>query len=267
MDPSTQEAVSGTSRREGRFDGRVALVTGAGSGIGQAVARALSAEGASVALAGRTHSRLESTAASLPAGRTLVVPFRHEDPELAQAAVERVIEVFGRLDILVNNAGEYSAGTAADTPPESWRSAIAVNLDGPFLVTRAALPHLRRRRGSIVNVASTLAFRPLAGAAPYCAAKAGLLMLTRVTALEESATGVRVNAVCPGVVDTPIHRRRAGDGPEGLEEFLRRMGKAHPLGRVGRPEEVASLILFLASDESAWTTGAAVSIDGGISLL
>jgi meso-butanediol dehydrogenase/(S,S)-butanediol dehydrogenase/diacetyl reductase len=143
---------------------------------------------------------------------------------------------------------------------------LAANLTGPYLLTREALPHLRVTRGAIVNVSSTLGVRPIPGAAAYAASKAGLNMLTLSTAIEEAANGVRVNGVCPGVVDTPIHAARAGSGPEQHRQFLGQMGPAHPLGRVGSPEEIAALVLFLASAESAWTTGALVTIDGGISL-
>lgn len=249
-----------------RFVGKTALVSGAGSGIGRAVAKALAAEGARVALLGRSKEKLEATAAEMAPGSALAVPARHDDPVQAAAAVRRSVEAFGRLDVLVNNAGAYVAGTVAELETEGWSEAIAANLTGPYLLTREALPHLRKTRGSVVNVSSTLGIQPIAGAAAYCAAKAALNMLTRVVALEEAPSGVRANAVCPGVVDTPIHRQRAGENPRDVEEFLARMGAMHPLGRVGRPEEVAELILFLASEASGWTTGAVITIDGGISL-
>jgi NAD(P)-dependent dehydrogenase (short-subunit alcohol dehydrogenase family) len=141
-----------------------------------------------------------------------------------------------------------------------------VNLRGPFLLTREVLPVMRRQAsGVVINNSSTLGLRPIPGTAPYCVAKAALIMLTRATAQEEAQHGIRVAAVCPGVVDTPIHRQRFG-GEQPPAEFLEEMGRLHPLGRVGRPEEVAELVLFLASDSSSWTTGAIVTIDGGISL-
>jgi NAD(P)-dependent dehydrogenase (short-subunit alcohol dehydrogenase family) len=249
-----------------RFASKVALVSGAGSGIGEAVARALAREGASVVLVGRSLEKLEAAASALPAGRALPVAARHEDPGEAAGAVRRAVEAFGRLDVLVNNAGVFVAGTAAAASLEAWDEALAVNLTGPFVLTREALPHLRRSAGAVVNVSSTLGMRPLPGAAPYCVSKAGLIMLTLSAAAEEAPNGVRVNCVCPGVVDTPIHRRRVGDDPAAIAALLEELGRLHPLGRVGRPEEVASMVLFLASAESAWTTGAIVAVDGGILL-
>ncbi len=249
-----------------RFSGKVALVSGAGSGIGRATARAFLDEGARVVLLGRTLAKLEESAAGF-SDRALAITARHEDPIQVQTAVRRTVDAFGRLDILVNCAGTYSPGTAGDTPKEVWDESLATNLTGPYVLTREALPHLRRERGGVViNVSSTLGLKPTAGAAAYCAAKAGLLQLTRATALEESPRGVRVNAVCPGVVDTPIHRQRAGEDTARITTFLEQMARLHPIGRVGRSEEIAALILFLASDASSWTTGAIVTIDGGISL-
>jgi NAD(P)-dependent dehydrogenase (short-subunit alcohol dehydrogenase family) len=249
-----------------RFSHKVALVSGAGSGIGRAVAAGLAREGASVALLGRTRSKLEETAERLPRGRSLVVTGMHEDPLDAARAVRGAVEAFGGLDVLVNNAGVFVGGTAADTRDDSWGLAIAANLTGPFLLTREALPALRRRHGSIVNVGSTLGERPIPGALPYAVSKAGLAMLTIATALEEASHGVRVNAVAPGVVDTPIHRTRIGEDPLAIEKFLSEMGALHPLGRIGTPEEVAAAIIFLASDDSTWTTGAVLPVDGGILL-
>jgi NAD(P)-dependent dehydrogenase (short-subunit alcohol dehydrogenase family) len=250
-----------------RFSNKVALVSGAGSGIGRAVAIALAAEGACVVLLGRTLAKLEASASGLPRDRVLTVAARHEDPGGVAGAVRSAVERFGRLDVLVNNAGAYVSGTAAETTLEDWSESLAANLTGPFLLTREALPHLRRERnGAIVNVASTLGLKPVAGTTPYAVAKAGLILLTRSTALEEASSGVRVNAVCPGVVDTPIHGPRAGGDPGRLATLLSEAGAKHPVGRIGRPDEVASLILFLASEDSAWTTGAIVTIDGGISL-
>lgn len=249
-----------------RFADKVALVSGAGSGIGKAIAMALGREGARVALLGRSVDKLKETARALPEGRSLLTPARHENEAEAEAAVESCHREFGRLDILINNAGVYLSKTLFETSLEDWTSTLSVNLTGPFVLTRAALPRLREQEGAIVNVSSSLGERPMAGAAAYCAAKAGLDMLTRATALEEAPHGVRVNAVCPGVVDTPIHRQRVGDDPEQVRGFLDQMSGYHPLGRVGTPEEVAALVVFLASEESAWTTGAVMMIDGGISL-
>ena len=250
-----------------RFSGKVALVSGAGSGIGKAIAEAFSREEGKVILLGRTLSKLEEVAAKLPGPGALAIRARQESPGEVAAALEQAASTMGRLDILVNNAGIYTAGFAGEMPQEAWEESLAVNLTGPFVLTRAALPLLRlERQGVIVNVASTLGLKPIPGAASYCVAKAGLIMLTRATALQEGRNGVRANVVCPGVIDTPIHRQRVGDDPGRQEEFLMNAARLHPVGRVGRPEEIASLVLFLASDAASWITGAVVTADGGISL-
>lgn len=255
-----------------RFEGKTALVSGAGSGIGRAVAAAFFREGANVVLLGRSAEKLarardeiEAARAGAPA-RAIVAVARHEVAAEASSAVRSALRAFGRLDVLVNNAGAWIAGTGAETPSELWSEALAANLTGPFELSRAAIPALRAARGAIVNVSSTLAVQPLAGATPYCAAKAGLNMLTKTLALEEARHGVRVNAVAPGVVDTPIHRSRVGEDPQEIARFLDAMAREHPLGRVGRPEDVAAAVLYLASAEASWVTGAILAVDGGISL-
>jgi NAD(P)-dependent dehydrogenase (short-subunit alcohol dehydrogenase family) len=249
------------------LNGKVALITGAGSGIGEAIAKAFAGAGARIALAGRTVGKLEVVAATLPSGSAKAIPLQHEVESEVERGVEQAVNHFGAIDILVNNAGGYVPGRVAETPLSAWNKALALNLTGPALMTRAALPHLRRRPGSsIVNIASTLGIQPLAGTAPYSVAKAGLVQLTRIAALEEAAAGVRVNCICPGVVDTPIHRQRVGDREGALEEYMAAMRSSHPLGRVGEPAEIAACALFLASSLSAWTTGSVVCVDGGISL-
>ena len=261
MEPS--KAPEGSSSR---FLNRVALVTGAGSGIGKATARRLVHEGASVAFLGRTRSKLEEASSDLPNDRILIIEASHEQPADVDQATSAINERFGRLDIVVNNAGVYTKGTIADLPPEEWRKGIEVNLIGPYLVTRAALPSLRRSgNGVIVNVSSTIGLKPIPEASSYCVAKAGLVMLTQATALEEAQHGVRALAVCPGVVDTPIHQMPGASSGQ-TRQFLNDVGAAHLLGRVGTTDEIADLILFLVSDASAWTTGAIIPIDGGISL-
>ena len=248
------------------LSGKVAIITGAGSGIGEAIAKAFANAGARIALAGRTASKLESVAETLPSGSTQIIPLHHEVEDDVERGVNQTVEHFGAIDILVNNAGVYVPGRVAETPPNAWNDALALNLTGPALMTRAALPHLRSRPGSsIINIASTLGIQAVAGTAPYSVAKAGLVQLTRIAALEEAAAGVRVNCICPGVVDTPIHRQR-GLHEDALAEYMAAMRSAHPLGRVGEPGEIAACALFLASSLSAWTTGSVICVDGGISL-
>ncbi len=240
----------------------MALVTGAGSGIGADVARGDGAEGAGVALFGRTEQKLAAVADELPEDRSIVVTGAHEKTDDVRQAVRLVEASWGRLDFVFNNAGTYSPAPVAESSDELWNEAIASNLTGPFIVTRESLPLLRRQGGVIVNNASTLGIRPIPGSAAYCVAKAGLVRLTEATAIEEASHGVRALVICPGVVDTPIHAPRRG----GTAEFLEAAGAMHPLGRVGSPADVANLVLFLAADDASWMTGAVVNIDGGVAL-
>ena len=249
------------------MDNKVAIITGAGSGIGRTTALRYCEAGGKAALFGRTESKLEALAAELGEDHCLVVSGHHETPGDAEKVVEAVRERWGRLDLLFNNAGTYQPAAVADTSIETWNEALASNLTGPFMMTRAALPLLRENGGGvIVNNSSTLGLRPVPGSAAYCAAKAGLVMLSKSCAIEEAGNGVRVIAICPGVVDTPIHLGRGGGSETSHREFLEAAGGMHPLGRVGTTDEIASLVLFLASDDSSWTTGSVITVDGGISL-
>jgi NAD(P)-dependent dehydrogenase (short-subunit alcohol dehydrogenase family) len=179
-------------------------------------------------------------------------------------AVERAAAELGGLDILFNNAGIVRDGDVLETSLEDWERTLAVNLTGPFLMSRAAIPHLRRRGGGvIINNASTLGLVGLQRAAAYCAAKGGLVLLTRAMALDHAGEGIRVNAICPGIIDTAMPRRRdLGDADR--QQLDRVYGPLAAAGRVGTPEEVAALVVFLASDEAAFITGAALPIDGGL---
>ena len=184
---------------------------------------------------------------------------RDED---ARRAVGEAVERFGGLDVLVNAAGIISNGTVETTPLEDWDAMMNVNLRSVFHLMQVAAPHLEKRPGNVVNVSSVTGLRAFPGVLAYCVSKAGVDQLTRCAALELAPKGVRVNAVNPGVVVTNIHRR-GGMADETYAAFLEHSKGTHPLGRVGAPEEVAELILFLASDRAAWITGATHSIDGG----
>lgn len=235
-------------------NGRVALITGGGTGIGRATARELGSRGWRVAVSGRREAPLHDAVESLGSGG-LALPGDVCDPDAARAMVESTAGTFGRLDLLVNNAAVYGAVPALGDDEESWRRQFDVNLHAPWRLCRLAHPHLKASgSGVVINVLSTLAHRAMPGVSAYASSKAALEMLGRCLALEWAADQIRVNAVSPGVVDTPIHEPGAAES----------MAAAHPLGRVGQPEEVARAIAFLASDESSWTTGANLDVDGGI---
>ncbi len=243
---------------------RVALVTGASSGIGRATALSFAAAGARVALVGRRREALAEVAREITAqGReALVVPADVMVEVEAERAVAETVERFGGLDVLVNAAGIISNGTVETTALAAWDEMMNVNLRAVFYLMQLAVPHLKRRPGNIVNVSSVTGLRAFPGVLAYCVSKAGVDQLTRCAALELAAQGIRVNAVNPGVVRTEIHKR-GGMPADNYAAFLEHSRTTHPIGRVGTPAEVADLILFLASDRATWITGATYSIDGG----
>jgi NAD(P)-dependent dehydrogenase (short-subunit alcohol dehydrogenase family) len=248
----------------GELDGRVALVTGATSGIGRATAQRFASEGARVVLVGRDAGTLAEVASQVrdAGGEALEVSADVMSEAHARRAVEETVEHFGGLDVLVNAAGIISNGTVENTALADWDAMMNVNLRSVFHMMQLAVPHLEKRPGNVVNVSSVTGLRAFPGVLAYCVSKAGVDQLTRCAALELAAKGIRVNAVNPGVVVTNIHRR-GGMADEAYAAFLEHSKKTHPLGRVGAAEEVAELILFLASDRAAWITGATHSIDGG----
>ena len=244
--------------------GRVALVTGATSGIGRATALLFAESGARVAALGRDEQALAKLSEELSAkgGEALLI---HADVTLeedARRAVRETLERFAGLDVLVNAAGHLSNGTIENTTLDAWDAMLNVNLRAVFNLMQQSVPHLAERRGNIVNVSSVTGLRAFPGVLAYCVSKAGLDQLTRCAALELAARGVRVNAVNPGVVVTEIHKR-GGMNENEYAAFLERSKQTHPLGRVGEAREVAELILYLASERAAWITGATYSIDGG----
>jgi NAD(P)-dependent dehydrogenase (short-subunit alcohol dehydrogenase family) len=248
----------------GELDGRVALVTGATSGIGRATALRFAAEGARVAVVGRDEGTLGEVVRQIEESGGASVALRGDVmvDEDARRVVDEAVARLGGLDVLVNAAGIISNGTVESTPLEDWDAMMNVNLRSVFHLMQLAVPHLEKRPGNIVNVSSVTGLRAFPGVLAYCVSKAGVDQLTRCAALELAAKGVRVNAVNPGVVVTNIHRR-GGMADEAYAAFLEHSKTTHPLGRVGAAEEVAELILFLASDRAAWITGASHSIDGG----
>jgi len=249
-----------------RISGKVALITGGGTGIGRACAVLFAREGARVALAGRRRAPLEEAARviSNSGGEVLAVTCDVTDRKSVEAALQKVTERFGRLDILVNNAGAVIVATADATSDEEWNRILDVNLTGTFLVSRAALPFLRQAGGgSIVNIGSILGLVARKQRAAYCAAKTGVTGLTRAMALDHAHENIRVNCVCPTIVETELGMQSIRKAPDPEAEHRRRTADI-PLGRMGKPEDVAQMALYLASDEASWVTGAALPLDGGL---
>ena len=252
-----------------RLEGKVAIVSGGGTGIGAATARRFAAEGAHVVITGRRPEPLEAVAAEIDG---LAVPGDAADPSHAPRVVAAAVERFGGLDVVIANAGVGFGGTAGDVDDERWNRTLDVNLTGPLLLVRAALPALLERGGgSIVMVSSISALVAAADSAAYMASKAGLLGLVRSLAVDYGPRGIRANALCPGWVITPM----ADEGADELaamrgitREEAYRVGTEHvPLRRAATPEEMAACILFLASDESSYVTGAVLVADGGTTIV
>lgn len=249
---------------EKQFSGKVALVTGATSGIGQACALGFAQAGARVVCVGRRNDALREvkTKISETGADVLTIEADLSATEAPVSVVARALETFGGIDVLVNAAGHISNGTIENTSLEAWDDMMNVNVRAVFQLMQQAVPSLIERRGNIVNVSSVTGLRAFPGVLAYCVSKAALDQLTRCASLELAAKGVRVNAVNPGVVVTQIHKR-GGMNDEAYAAFLEHSKTTHPLGRTGRPEEIADLVLFLASDKASWITGATYSIDGG----
>jgi NAD(P)-dependent dehydrogenase (short-subunit alcohol dehydrogenase family) len=251
----------------GRHAGRVVLVTGGGTGIGAATARRFAAEGARLALCGLDQAELDLTCEALAAAGAEARGWAGDVASEADVAriVDATLAHFGVLDALVNCAGTSAVGPVESTALTTWQRVFDTNAAGVFLMSRAAIPHLRARRGTIVNVASQLAFAAVGGFAAYCASKAAVVHFSRCLALELVDDGVRVNVVCPGAVDTPLLRSAfpGGVSPQGT---LEQLVAAHPAGRLGSADEIAGAISFLASDDASFAVGAALVVDGGYTL-
>lgn len=241
----------------------VALVTGASSGIGAAIAIAFAENGWDVLAAGRDEARLAEVAEV--SERIVTWVGELGDSEDCDELVADAIDEFGQLDCLVNNAGVLVRGDVAETSDDDWRYTMTINLDVPFWLSRAALPHLLKAAGSIINIASDWGLNAAERAPAYAASKGGLVLLTKSMARDHARDGLRVNAICPGDVDTPMLTAEAEASGMNIDEYMEEAADAVPAGRVAEPEEVASLALFLAGDMATHINGAAILIDGAAS--
>ena len=247
------------------FSGKTALVTGATSGLGMAIAEAFASSGADVALAGRDPQRGAQLLERLRAlGRRVeFIPGDITDRIYCESLVGEAMSSFGRLDVVVNSAGVAYHATVDATTDEQWQNTFGVNVNGMFYVCRAAVPALRERGGVIVNIASDAALTGSRHLVAYCASKGAVLQMTRAMALDHAREGIRVIAICPGDVDTPMLRGEFRDLGLTAEEGLRQSAENVPLNRVCTPEEVADLVLYSASDSGRFMTGYPLVMDGG----
>ncbi len=254
-------------RLSGRLSGKVALITGGGTGIGRAMALAFAREGAKVALAARRKDKLQQVADEITSSGGAALPLECDVTLAADAerAVRETVERFGALHVLVNNAGALSNATVETISEEDWDRVMRVNIKGPFLMSRAALPAMRRAGGgSIINTGSILGIVAMKSRAAYCTSKGGVVMLTKAMAVDHAHENIRVNCICPSLVETEMVKALFPDSPEGRAMRDARLSGI-PLGRMGQPQDVAELAVYLASDESSWLTGVAIPLDGGLS--
>ena len=244
------------------LEGKVALVTGGSRGIGFATAKVLSENGANVAITGKDQERLEKASSEISNSLAIVSDVRKTDD--VKNAVKKTVEKFGRLDILVNNAGVFPRiKKLHEIDEEEWNDVLDVNLTGQFRVTKEAIPHLQKTSGSIINISSDAGLKAYQGfnADAYSASKAALIALTKCWALEYSRDKIRVNCICPGVVDTDMTKPFLKN-----QKDIDFMNNEHPLGRIGQPEEIGKAVLYFTSDDASWVTGAVLTVDGGESI-
>lgn len=248
-----------------RLEGKVAVVTGGNAGIGEAIAKRFADEGASIVITGRRQQELDRVASviRLNKGKVLGIAGSVTDEMHVQEVVRRTLDSFGRIDVLVNNAGVGDFGKRLhETDDATWAKVLDINITGVFRMTRAVLPHMQRQgRGAIVNISSIASLVGLSGLAAYTASKGALDALTRALAIEYAKEGIRCNGVNPGLIHTPMAASLLAD-----EERLQPILAQYAIRRVGTPEEVANMVLYLASDEAAWVTGGTFPIDGGMTV-
>jgi NAD(P)-dependent dehydrogenase (short-subunit alcohol dehydrogenase family) len=249
-----------------RLSGKIALITGGGTGIGRACALLFAREGAQVVVSGRRNEPLREVVREIEqaGGQALAIAGDVTQRESVEAALAGAVEYFGSLNVVVNNAGAVVVADAEHTSDADWHRVIGANLTGTFLVSRAALPILRKAKGgSIVNIGSALGLVARKQRAAYCAAKAGVTGLTKAMALDYAHENIRVNCICPTIVETELGSLSLAKAPDPQAERRKRTAEI-PIGRMGIPEDVALMAVYLASDESSWVTGAALPLDGGL---
>jgi NAD(P)-dependent dehydrogenase (short-subunit alcohol dehydrogenase family) len=257
---------NGSSKNHGRLEGKVAIVTGAGTGIGEAIAHKFAREGASVVVAGLPDDPIEEVAAAICDEGGQAAPFAGDvsDEGSAQDCVEFAVKKFKRIDVLVNNAGVFlDNAMTQDYPIKDFDETIRMNLRSAFLMTRFALPYLQKSRGNIVSAGSESGFIGLSNNTPYGGTKGWMHSFMRGVAVEQAQHGVRANCVCPGPIDTAWTHKETGPMDKQMEKTLI---QAVPLARRGTPEEVANVYAFVASDEASYMTGALVVVDGGTTI-
>jgi NAD(P)-dependent dehydrogenase (short-subunit alcohol dehydrogenase family) len=249
-----------------RLAGKSAVVTGGGTGIGQAIALAFAREGAQVAVAGRRKEKLDETLRLLQQAGCSALALECDVTNAvdAQRVVKSAEDAFGKVNVLVNNAGALSVSTVENITEEDWDRVMATNVKGPFLMSRAALSAMRRAGGgSIINVGSVLGIVAIRDRAAYCASKGGVSMLTKAMALDHAHDHIRVNCLCPSIVESDMTRNLFAETEAGRQARESRLASI-PLGRFGKPADIAGLAVFLASEESSWMTGTVIPVDGGV---
>ena len=245
-----------------RLSGKVALVTGGSRGIGFATAKILSENGAIVIITAKDQERLDKAVKEIPNSSGIAANIRKSDE--VKNVVSKIVEKFGKLDILVNNAGMFpKIKQLHEIDEDEWNEVLDVNLTGQFRFTKEAIPHLQKTSGSIINISSDAGIKAYQGfnADAYSASKAALILLTKCWALEYSRDKIRVNCICPGVVDTDMTKPFLKTQKD--KDF---MDNEHPIGRIGQPDEIGKAVLYFASNDASWTTGAILTVDGGESI-